>query len=460
MARLIVVSNRVALPEDQAGRAGGLAVALREALVSFGGIWFGWSGKVAAQTSDRPRFIEEGPVTYAVLDLGRKDHAQYYNGFANRTLWPLFHYRMGLAEFTRQDYEGYMRVNTVFAEQLQPLLTDDDLIWVHDYHLIPLGGELRRLGARQRMGIFLHTPFPAMEVLLALTHHRRLVGSLCAYDVVGFQTENDRRSFFDYVLHEAGGWIGENGHVTVWGRSLVARVYPIGIEKGAFAEAAQRAQRTVAYRRLRASLNGRKLMIGVERLDYSKGLPERFEAFSRLLEKHPEHRAKVSFMQVAPISRSEVPEYRRLREELESLSGQINGQFGDYDWVPIRYLTRNFARSVLAGFYRQGAVGVVTPMRDGMNLVAKEYVASQNPQDPGVLVLSRFAGAARELTTALQVNPFDREDMADAMDRALGMALDERKERWVEMMRMVDENSLEAWREKYLADLNAAPFNG
>lgn len=458
MTRLVVVSNRVAIPDDQAARAGGLAVALREALNTHGGIWFGWSGKITAVTAQDARFIEHPPVTYAVMDLGRKDYNEYYNGFANRTLWPLFHYRMSLADFCRQDYAGYLRVNTLFAEKLHPLLQDDDLVWIHDYHLIPLGKELRRMGVGNRMGIFLHTPFPALEVLLALPSHPRLARSLMAYDVVGFQTINDLRSFQDYIRHEAGGEIGEDGLVKCYGRTVLTKVYPIGIEKGVMAQSALMASHTAPYRRLQKSLNGRRLMIGVDRLDYSKGLPQRFEAVERFLEKFPQHRNQVSFMQIAPLSRSEVPEYKRIREQLESMSGKINGAFGDYDWTPIRYLTKNFPRPILAGFYRQALVGVVTPMRDGMNLVAKEYVACQNPQDPGVLVLSRFAGAARELDAALLVNPYDREDVADAIDRALTMPLEERLERWADMMARVEENSLEHWRDTYLADLAQAPF--
>jgi trehalose 6-phosphate synthase len=454
-----VVSNRVAVPDDQAARAGGLAVALREALQNYGGIWFGWSGKITATSAKEPRIIEHPPVTYAVVDLGRKDYNEYYNGFANRTLWPLFHYRMSLAEFHRGNYAGYLRVNALFAEQLRPLLKPDDTIWIHDYHILPLGKELRRLGAKNRMGIFLHTPFPALEVLLALPSHARLARSLCSYDIVGFQTENDRRSFNDYILHEARGEILGNDMVRAYGRTFKAKVYPIGIEKGVMAQASMMSSKTAAYRRLEKSLGGRKLMIGVDRLDYSKGLPERMEAYQRFLEKFPQHRNAVSFMQIAPLSRSEVPEYKAIRQQLETMSGNINGRYGDFDWTPVRYLTKNFQRNVLAGFFRQAQVGVVTPMRDGMNLVAKEYVASQNPQDPGMLVLSRFAGAARELESALLVNPYDREDVADAMDRALTMSLDERKERWTEMMRIVDEQSLETWRDTYLDDLSKAPFS-
>lgn len=220
MSRLVVVSNRVAVPEDGAARAGGLAVALREALEVNGGVWFGWSGKTAAAPSEEPKVTQVGKITYATLDLSRKDYSEYYNGFANRTLWPLFHYRLDIAEFQRTDYAGYLRVNTLFVDKLIPQLQPDDMVWVHDYHLLPFGKELRSHGVQNRIGFFLHTPFPALEVVLALPSHQRLGRSLCSYDVVGFQTMNDLRAFQDYITQEAGGEVLENGIIKAYGRTL------------------------------------------------------------------------------------------------------------------------------------------------------------------------------------------------------------------------------------------------
>ncbi|SOD99872.1 alpha,alpha-trehalose-phosphate synthase (UDP-forming) [Caenispirillum bisanense] len=460
MSRLVVVSNRVAVPDDGPARAGGLAVALREALQENGGIWFGWSGKTAVRPAEEPAVTEAPPVTYATLDLSRCDHQEYYNGFANRTLWPLFHYRLDLADFNRQDYTGYLRVNTHFAEKLQPLLRATDDIWVHDYHLIPFASELRRLGVANRIGFFLHTPFPAMEVFLALPSHERLARSLCAYDVVGFQTMNDLRAFQDYIVHEQGGeFLGDN-MLRAFGRTLRAEVYPIGIEVEAMQRTAAHAMQEPAVRRLIKHMGERRLMIGVDRLDYSKGIPERFRSFERFLEKFPSHQGSVSLMQIAPVSRGEVPEYKAIRSELEHLAGHINGVYGELDWMPIRYLNKGFPRETLTGFYRACRVGVVTPLRDGMNLVAKEYVASQNPHEPGVLVLSRFAGAARELDAAVLVNPFDHENVADALNRALAMSLEERTERWEAMMQKVHDSSLDKWRERFLSVLRAVPEGG
>lgn len=455
MARLVVVSNRVALP-DESARAGGLAVALQEALQQNGGMWFGWSGKINPHPQHHT--LSDGEVSYAVMDLNRKDHAEYYNGYANRTLWPIFHYRIDLADFNRENYAGYLRVNRLFAERLAPLLRRDDDLWVHDYHLIPLGEELRARGVDQRIGFFLHTPFPAMETLLVLPSHERIARSLCAYDVVGFQSGNDLRAFHDYVTLEAKGQVLSNGLVHAFGRTLRAEVFPIGVDVDPLVEAARASPRLGAIKRLRKNFEHCRLMIGVDRLDYSKGLPERFRAFERFLEKFSEYCGKVSFMQIAPPSRSDVPEYLQIRRTLETQAGHINGRFASFDWTPLHYLNTSFQRATLTGFYRFSRVGVVTPLRDGMNLVAKEYVASQDPEAPGVLVLSRFAGAARHMSGALLVNPFDYEGLADALARAVEMPLEERRDRWQDMMRAVRETSLDTWRENFLRTLRQAPF--
>ncbi len=453
--RLVVVSNRVAVATDKKAQTGGLAVALNDALRENGGLWFGWSGKTADRTAMTPEITDAGNVRYATLDLGEDDFDDYYNGFANRALWPLFHYRLDLTNFTNQNHAGYFRVNSMFASKLAPMIEPDDLIWVHDYHMIPLAEELRRAGITSRIGFFLHTPFPAAEILTALPSHANLVRGLCAYDIVGFQTVNDLRSFHDYILHEAGGVVHPNGQVEAYGRKLIARVYPIGIDTEEFAHAAQQAGRSAQVKRLRESVGDRTLMIGVDRLDYSKGLVERFDAFSLMLERYPSERGAVSLLQIAPPTRSEVPEYQELRLELETHAGGINGRFSEFDWMPIRYLNKSYNRDTLAGFFRECRVGLVTPLRDGMNLVAKEYVAAQNPRDPGVLLLSRFAGAARELDAALIVNPFDLDSTAEAMARALTMPMEERLERWRSMMEVLKGNTLSDWRDSFLGDLRS-----
>ena len=454
--RLIVVSNRV--PDVKGGKvqAGGLAVALEEALLAAKeGVWFGWSGRVGTDAQARPEVTEAGPITYITMDLSRKAYNEYYNGFANRALWPLFHYRIDLATFSREHQARYMEVNTMFGDELSHYLKPGDTVWVHDYHLIPLGQCLRRHGHDQTMGIFLHTPFPAAEVLIALPTHRELVQALAAYDLIGFQTENDKRAFADYIRHEARGSVTKDGRVTAFGRKFRIGVFPIGINPEQFEGPVANPKQMRWARDLKERSGDGSWLIGVDRLDYSKGISQRFAAYERMLERYPAYRGWVTYFQITPPSRGEVLEYKQIRQELEAQAGHINGRFADMDWVPLNYINKSYSRDRLALFYRACGVGLVTPLRDGMNLVAKEYVASQNPSDPGVLVLSRFAGAARELTDALIVNPYDVNSVADAIAQGIEMPLDERRRRWQSMMKVIRKNDLNRWRNTYLAALAA-----
>ncbi|MHA1107995.1 MAG: alpha,alpha-trehalose-phosphate synthase (UDP-forming) [Alphaproteobacteria bacterium] len=453
MSRLVVVSNRVAPIDEGQSSVGGLAVAVLAALRAMGGVWFGWNGDIVATQPAKANMQKVGNLTYATVAMTRRDHSEYYNGFSNSALWPLFHYRLDLTNFNRRNYTGYLRVNARFAKLLQPLLRIDDVIWAHDYHLIPLAGELRRTGANHPMGFFLHTPLPPVEILLALPRHQELMRGLCAYDLVGFQTVNDLSAFYDYIVLEAGGEVLSDGVVKAYGRTLRAGVFPIGIDTADVVALAKVHDNSAAAKRLKEILHDRALIIGVDRLDYSKGLVERFRAFEHLLEEHPDNCGKVTMMQVAPPSRSDVGGYMEIRRDLETAAGHINGRFADFDWVPIRYLNKSFDRSELTCFYRQARVALVTPMRDGMNLVAKEYVASQNEKDPGVLVLSRFAGAAHELDDALIVNPYDIDEVTAALHQGLTMKLGERRARWRAMMARLNRHDVHHWRKDFLTAL-------
>ncbi|AOK16165.1 trehalose-6-phosphate synthase [Burkholderia cepacia] len=459
MSRLIIVSNRVAPISEGEPAAGGLAIGVYDALKETGGMWFGWSGEVVASGAPQIRVEEHGPVTFATIGLSRRDYDQYYRGFSNATLWPAFHYRTDLIQYDRHEFEGYSRVNVWLARQLVPLLQDDDVIWVHDYHLIPFARALRAAGVKNRIGFFLHIPFPAAQVLVNVPPHRDLVESLCAFDLLGFQTEPDLRAFCDYVESEADGVIERDGRaatVRAFGRTLRAAAYPIGVHPDEIASLAQAGEHGKAVRTLATSLRGRKLIMSVDRLDYSKGLVERFRAFEKLLEHEPSHRNRVSFLQIAPSTRAELRAYQDIRLQLEGESGRINGRFAELDWAPILYIHRQYDRQLLAALYRLARVGYVTPLRDGMNLVAKEYVSAQDPDDPGVLVLSRFAGAARELTGALIVNPIDIDGMADALSQALTMPLAERRARYTDMIAQLRENNVSVWRDNFLRDLQRA----
>jgi trehalose 6-phosphate synthase len=456
MSRLVVVSNRVAPITEGEPTAGGLAAGVLDALKQQGGIWFGWSGEInddAGAAAHVERTV--GSIMLYTVDHCPRDYDEFYRGFANGTLWPILHYQVGHAHFDRAEFAGYRRVNARFARALARLVQPDDLIWAHDYHLLCLAEALREAGLRNRMGLFLHTPFPAPSVFMINPAHAELIRAMCQFDLLGFQTEDDRGAFTDYVLRQAGGSALAGGRLKAFDRTVKTGVYPIGVhvDEVRHEAAAPANQRHAA--RLRASLLGRPLILSVDRLDYSKGLRPRFIAFEQFLERFPQRQGNVVFMQIAPPSRGDIETYREIRHELEAEAGRINGRFAEVDWVPLRYLNRGFARSTLMPLYAEAQVGLVTPLRDGMNLVAKEYVAAQDPDNPGVLVLSQFAGAARELDAALIVNPYDEAGVATALDRALAMGRDERRERHAAMMVVMRHNSLDAWRERFQADLRA-----
>lgn len=454
MSRLVVVSNRVPSPHSESrGTEGGLAIAIRDALEENGGIWFGWSGNITESPSDGPEVVEVGKTTYATVDLSEQDYNEYYSGYANSVLWPLFHYRLDLTDFSRRDMAGYMNVNAAFAGQLQSLLHEDDVIWVHDYHFIPLCGYLRRAGCRNRIGFFLHIPWPPEELLLTLPNHESLVRELCTYDLIGFQTERDLSAFLGYVRKETNGKVRSNGVVKAFGCKTLTGVFPISIDTAKVSELAEMVDGKSRKPDLKDGAPQPRMIIGVDRLDYTKGLLERLEAYQHFLNSHTEYQRNVVFVQIAPPSRSDLHSYQMISQQVESTVGHINGSFADFDWTPVRYLNRGFKRQKLLGFLRLSQVGLVTPLRDGMNLVAKEYVAAQSPEDPGVLVLSRFAGAAQELSGALLVNPYDIEGVSDALARSLTMPLEERQERWEVMMRCLKQFDIVTWRESYLQAL-------
>jgi trehalose 6-phosphate synthase len=452
MSRLVVVSNRVARPKET--RAGGLAAAMRAALKEHGGLWFGWSGKLATAAGRRLRKESADAIDYALLDLTREEYDAYYLGFSNRTLWPLLHFQPTMMQYSRAQYAGYRAVNKLFAEKLAPLLREDDRIWIHDYHLIPLAAELRARGIGARIGFFLHVPLPPPELLINLPCHEELLTTLTACDLVGVQGRDDAKALFRYFLRVIG--TDRSGDVIeLDGRRTCIASFPISIDTAEIARQSQESLGNTTLRKLRASLDDRKLAIGVDRLDYSKGLPRRFAAFGRFLAEHREWRSKVSFLQIAPPSREEVPEYRELRSKLERFAGATNGRYAEPDWVPIRYVNRSFAHATLAGFYRIAQLALVTPLRDGMNLVAKEFIAAQPPDDPGALVLSRFAGAAAELPQAILVNPYDPEGLVEGIAQGLTMSKAERRTRWSEMFEYLSQHDIAAWRKAFLEALDA-----
>ena len=448
--RLVIVSNRVAMPK-KGGVPGGLAVGILGALREHGGMWFGWSGELTDGSAGDPEIIKRGNIDYATISLNEQDFEQYYNGYSNKVLWPVCHYLLDFIRYYAEDFEGYRRVNGTFAAKLMPLLEPDDLIWVHDYHLIPLAAELRSAGIENPIGFFLHVPFPSYEALRAIPGHEYLLRCMCAYDVIGFHTTGDLAAFQTCVREPiVGADFLDRNRIKVPGGELIADVFPIGIDVDEVQQLAAEAQRLRQVQNMVKSLGGREQLIGVDRLDYSKGLMQRFLAYERLLEKYPNAQKVVTLMQIAPPTRTGVRAYDDIREELEQASGRINGRFAESNWVPIRYLNKGVARKPLMGFFRNAAVALVTPVRDGMNLVAKEFVAAQDPDDPGMLVLSSLTGAAQELTDAVLVNPYDRDEVADGIATAISMSVEERRERHASMMAILRKNDITAWRTRFV----------
>ncbi|MBA4329768.1 MAG: alpha,alpha-trehalose-phosphate synthase (UDP-forming) [Polaromonas sp.] len=454
MSRLVVVSNRVADPRKTA--AGGLAVALGDALSANGGLWFGWSGTVVeggTPGEGEMHTQQAGNVTLSTVDLCREDHDSYYLGYSNGVLWPVFHYRLDLADFDAGFIGGYRRVNQMMARKLMPLLQPDDIIWVHDYHLIPMAAELRAMGCRNRIGFFLHIPLPPPLILAAIPQHEWLIRSLFAYDLVGLQSQADVDHFSRYVGQEVGAEALDKHQFRAFGRTVHAQAFPIGIDVDEFAALTHGKDAREMFDSMKDEYSRRRLLLGVERLDYSKGLPQRLRAFRQLLQQYPENLNSATLIQIASPSREALDTYSGLRQELESLCGSINGDYGELDWMPVRYIHRNVARKRLPGLYRVASVALVTPLRDGMNLVAKEFIAAQDPADPGVLVLSRFAGAAEQLKEALLVNPYDTYGTAESIQIALQMPLAERQKRHQKLLERIRQQDVHWWRKAFLQTL-------
>lgn len=448
-SRLVVVSNRVAAPATV--QTGGLAVAMAEALEQNGGMWFGWSGRIDQRAVEtKPSFERSETYSTLTVDLSPEEHRSYYLGYSNGCLWPVLHYRLDLLQACSEHPETYFAVNARFAKTLSGWLTSSDRVWVHDYHLMPFGAELRKHVSGIALAFFLHIPFPPPEIFSGLPQHERLARGLFAYDLIGFQTKGDRDNFARYAVERLGARRLFDDKLS-WGDRIVQlRACPIGIDAARFARDAADAVNHSTLRRLRSKEAGR-LVVGVDRLDYSKGLPQRLAAFEKVLQKGDGYLGDTTLLQFAPPSREGLAAYKAIRSEVEYMAGHINSRHGSLGHTPVQVLATAMPRSVLAGLFRLSRVGLVTPLRDGMNLVAKEYVAAQDPEDPGVLVLSCFAGAAQQLRSALLVNPHDVDEVAAALEQALTMSLEERRERHHSLWRNVASENLAWWRERFLA---------
>lgn len=440
-----MVSNRV-VDFGAASQAGGVSVAIYDTLARHNGFWFGWNGQV--DDTETPETVVEqgGGHTTVTMPLTAADYNDFYLGYSNSVLWPVFHNRLDLAQFEAGYYARYIAVNEKFAAHLARMIEPDDVIWVHDYHLFPLALALRRLGIENPIGFFLHIPVGPAQALIAIPEHREIARALSAYDLVGVQTDRDLRNLIDFLQQSVSGSLLPSGRIRACDSELDIGCFPVGINPQDFSG-------SLVVRDGNEEGSETSRIIGIDRLDYTKGLPQKFRAFGKFLEDYPEHRRRIVLSQFAPPTRESVEAYADIRGELESLSGSINGRYGELDWVPINYIHRPMPRNELRDVYRASHICWVTPLMDGMNLVSKEYVASQDPADPGVLILSKFAGAAAQLRDAVLVNPYDPNDMVQTLRQALEMPIDERVARHKKLMNVIHKSDADTWSDSYYSSL-------
>jgi trehalose 6-phosphate synthase/phosphatase len=451
---LVVVSNRLPFRAERDARGvrlirspGGLVSALEPVLQQRGGVWVGWAGETRedADAAGGLRLPDAGRVRYHPVPLSGTELAQYYGGFCNRTLWPLFHYFVSRTTIDGASWRTYERVNERFAAAAAAAAPPGALIWVHDYQLLRAPAFLRRLAPEARVAFFLHIPFPATDVFRVLPWSRSLLQGMLACDLVGFQVPSYAQHFLASAERLLGCEVDRAAGVARFeGREVAVQAHPISIDVSLVEALAGR----VATPR-RAAAERPVEILGVDRLDYSKGIYERLMAIERLLERHPGLRRRVRFTQVMVPSRERVAEYSALKRQLDETVGRINGRFSERGWTPVSYLVRVLPPEELVPLYRHSDIALVTPLRDGMNLVAKEYVAAQLEND-GVLILSEMAGAADELQEALLVNPFDVEAVAEALHRAIVMSDDERRARMSALRDRVRANDVHTWVRRFV----------
>ena len=460
--RLLVVSNRLPelrssadFAETRKRTAGGLVAALEPLLATRRGVWLGWSGQTSPRADASAFQLDESMRTaLASVDLPDAWYERYYRGMCNAALWPLLHSFPDRVSLAKEDWQSYWEANDAFAAAAARLVRAGDPVWVHDYHLLLLGQRLRERDHRGPLGLFVHVPFPGPDIWFILPWATELVTAILAFDLVGFHTPAFAANFLACAAAVPGVTVrGDTADYR--GRSTRVRAFPLGIVPPGGSDEPPAEEAREEIEAVARAIGPTRLILGVDRLDYTTGIPERLDAFARLLAGWPEWRTKVSLVQVSVPARSDASDYVEQRERVEAIVARTNAEYGEGDWVPVRYLYRSFGRAQLQLLYRAAAVGCVAPLRDGMNLVAKEFVAAQDPDDPGVLVLSRFAGAAHELLDALITNPWHVDGLAEDLDRALRMKRDERRSRHRRLAATVARTTALSWAEDFLAALTA-----
>jgi trehalose 6-phosphate synthase/phosphatase len=458
--RLILVSNRLPVTA-QVSRgaltivpsAGGLATGLRRAQEHTGGSWVGWPGNVARMSDAQRRQLEGAMRAHRCVPvyLSNDEVAQYYEGFSNAVLWPLFHYMLDRVPQTSPAWSAYRDVNEKFADAVARVWRPGDIVWVHDYQLALVPKMLRARIPSASIGYFLHIPFPASEIVQTLSRCHEVLEGMLGANLIGFQTVAYERHFATTVLQILGATT-RDGCVDAGGRTVRLGVFPIGVDAHTFCPLADDPAVLQEAEAIRREAKGESILVGIDRLDYTKGIRQRLLAFERLLEREPQWRGRVRLVQVAVPSRDRVPSYSLFQEQLNELVGRINSAHSTDDWVPIHYVRHSLNERQVAALYRAADVMLVTPVRDGMNLVAKEFVACRTDDD-GVLVLSEFAGAAAEMGEALQVNPYDVEGMARAYASALKMPPEARRVRMRSMRRRIVANDVDQWTTRFVDEL-------
>ena len=466
--RLIVVSNRLPIVISKENNqwgiqpgSGGLITALTPILKENKSLWVGWPGTGGKAPVQKllDQFGSEQGYKLVGIPLTQQEIERYYWGFSNGTLWPLLHDLLGYCKFNLEDWQTYVAVNKKFARAIKKLNRENDIIWVHDYQLSMVGHFLKKLKVRQPLAYFHHIPFPSLDLLRRLPWKTEYTKALLAFDLLGFQTLRDRRNFVNTVtslISEASILQRQRNFTLIkYGERIIqARNLPISIDFNEFNNAAHSPEVQDAAWYLHENLHERQLMLGIDRLDYTKGIPERFLAFELALEKYPELKQKISLLQVVVPSRTLDPYYQKLKEQLEQMTGRINARFGDAGWIPIHYIFRSLDNTQLIAHYRTSEIAFITPLRDGMNLVAKEYCAC-SVENNGVLILSEFAGAADQLgEKALLVNPYDIEKTADTIYQAFTMPLEERQQRMRWLRNQVQRNDVHQWLRYFMRALD------
>ncbi len=463
--RLIVVSNRLPYVLENHGRdawtlkpgSGGLVSALMPVLRDRGGVWIGWSGisdAIPGMTEIFKGASREAGYLLKPVDLSAEEVENYYHGYSNESVWPLFHDLQSRCNFEPDYWRAYVKVNRKFAEAIAEESDEDDFIWIHDYQLMDVAHHMRESGSKADLAFFLHIPFPAPDIFMKLPERQAILTSLLAHDLVGFQTQRDRRNFIQCVrVLLKNAQVRQEGHLHVvraGEREIRAGSFPIGIDANAMTNRANAADVLEQIEAIRTRFTDRQIVLGVDRLDYTKGIPERLRAFADLLERFPEVRTRIHLFQVVVPSRVGITEYDDLKMEIEQLVGQINGRYSQLGWVPIHYFFRSLSNTELVAFYRAASIALITPLKDGMNLVAKEFCAASLEED-SVLILSQFAGAAGQLgQAALVVNPYDVEQTADAIFNAYRMLPSERRYRMRRLRRNVSAQNVFWWVDSFM----------